>query len=179
MAVDYYIINTAEPTVRLVDFDSRQWWSALHHLGGHLSIKLYQDENAQIESYLYYDLTGTQIAERPDSVKVNHKVAHSVMYPQGHDYFAIAAEFVQKHDAEAAPTLGIEYLEAEDYVILSYYTGNKSISQWLLITDKNGNKLLSTIIDTNVQGLGHHSFLVIDQRLIFVKEKVELIIYDL
>lgn len=72
----------------------------------------------------------------------------------------------------------IEYLEIKERVVISYFTGEKIRSNWLLLLSEEGE---ITFREQIGQGPGEafHTFFEYDNRLFTVKNKKEMLIFEL
>jgi hypothetical protein len=100
-------------------------------------------------------------------------------YPAKHAYFDIISDFVKQktglHAIEAA-----DYLEYKDLVILSYYIyGDNKLENRLLISDTNSTIIFEDILALSLNGIGLDTFFVLENQLIFIKNKNELFSYEL
>jgi hypothetical protein len=114
------------------------------------------------------------------SVLENSEVAKSpITYLQGSDHFESVKNFVGKYVNEPI-SQGLEYLESEKIIGISYYvTHGEVLANYLLVTDKDGNRLLQEKLGENLPGLGVHTFFTLGDCVIFVKNKCEMVSYSL
>jgi hypothetical protein len=75
----------------------------------------------------------------------------------------------------------IEYLEFEGYIIISYYLlkSDNNFANHLLILNNEGKINSHFMIDDELKGVGQSTFFIFESKLILVKHKKELCIYDL
>jgi hypothetical protein len=100
-------------------------------------------------------------------------------YPAKHAYFESVSQFIKIKTGHTAIE-GTDYLEAGGFIIISYYTlQDTRLANRLLITDSSGNVLLQDILALNLIGIGSDTFFVLDQLLLFIKNKNELYSYVL
>ena len=75
--------------------------------------------------------------------------------------------------------LGCEYLEHQNVIIISYYLPfGKCFERKLLILD-DGRKVLDKIQDKNINGFAPGGFFTFQNRLVFINENTEIVIYEI
>jgi hypothetical protein len=74
----------------------------------------------------------------------------------------------------------MDYLEYKGKIIVSFYTkeGEKLVN-YLLVVNEEGNILLLDQIGTEISGIGLDTFFLYKDLLIFIKNKKELVIFEL
>jgi hypothetical protein len=74
----------------------------------------------------------------------------------------------------------VDYLEITDYILIAYFLQkNEEFQNNLLILDTNAQILLHTTMNHKSEGKASESFLLINHQLFFIKDKSELIAYQL
>jgi hypothetical protein len=74
----------------------------------------------------------------------------------------------------------VDYLEIHDYILIAYFLQkNEEFQNNLLILDTNAQILLHIIINQKSEGVASENFLLINHQLFFIKDKNELIAYQL
>ena len=74
--------------------------------------------------------------------------------------------------------LPCEYLEINNYIILSYYLRSGSGFDRFLLVMKDGSKHWKVKQDSNMKGFADGAFFVADNKLIFIRERNEVCIYS-
>lgn len=75
---------------------------------------------------------------------------------------------------------GIDYLEYENFILISGNSREEdTYSLHLFVFDVEGNLLLQEIMENDLKGLASGTFFIVNQALIFVKEKREIVFYQL
>lgn len=115
----------------------------------------------------------------------NNSAAYPFHYLEGSEYFNTIKTFFNQYFG-FIPVKAIDYLEYKGTIIISYYLyqtdscGSKGmLDNFLLVLDENGNKLLEKKIDSGLVGIGIETFLVIQNQLIFSKNKKEIKSYSI
>lgn len=109
----------------------------------------------------------------------NKPLIYPFYYPQEHTYFATVRAFLNQF-MHIQPVYGCEYLEHQGAIIISYYIyEDKSLSNYLLVMNQAQEVLLHDKIGSRLDGLGVDTFFVVKNRLIFIKEKYQLVSYAL
>ncbi len=107
------------------------------------------------------------------------QVQYPVHYTAENKYFSTIAQFMQlKLGIQAQKAF--DYMEYKGLIIISYYIySNNQYTNFLLVLDQEANVLLQELLAKDLQGIGLDTFFIVENRLIFVKEKTELVIYEL
>lgn len=115
----------------------------------------------------------------------NNSAAYPFHYLEGSGYFNTLKTFFSQYFG-LIPVKAIDYLEYKGTIIISYYlyqtdsgSSNRMLDNFLLVLDENGRKLLEKNIDSGLAGIGIETFLVIQNQLIFSKNKKEIISYSI
>jgi len=155
--------------------------------------ELWRSENARFDAckdtevriwkdgaLLSIDLKNGNLIESPLQVYNNAQaVVYPMVYHTGTNYHTTLTAFIKSRKGHEVAG-HIEYLETEEYVILSYYCkSDKGLANFLLMLDKNGEELLYETLGLNFVALGWNSFFVCYQSLVFVKDKSALNIYKI
>jgi hypothetical protein len=115
-------------------------------------------------------------AYRQDRYKIPRFPLH---YPAKHAYFEPVSHFIKIKTGHTAIE-GADYLETDRYIIISYYTlEDTTLANRLLVTDTAGSIVLQDILALNLIGIGTDTFFILDQLLLFIKNKNELYSYVL
>ncbi len=107
----------------------------------------------------------------------------SVLYPlkfeSDDSAFSKVLTFLEKK-MQLKAVFTVEYLEYNECIIISFYIkeGDK-LQNRLILLDNNANLLHDWLLAENLTGIGTQTFLVINNRLIFVQHSNELKIYEL
>lgn len=100
-------------------------------------------------------------------------------YVQGHPYFDQVGAFLKaklKTDAVSA----MEYLESGGLVFVSFYVASgKEFENHLAVFDESGSMIWSEKLGGALPGIGLETFFLRDARLFFVKNKRELVVFQL
>lgn len=107
-----------------------------------------------------------------DSTENSH---YPLFFTQDDDAFGKINLFLAKKwgvNAENA----VEYMEMPNHIIISYYIAGTNKLLWL---NRNGEEIMHTAINQNCEGVGKQTFLVCANKLIFVKDKKEICVYEL
>lgn len=122
-------------------------------------------------------LESTQIAAMPSLPQPY--LLHPVHYTQENKYFSSIVSFI-KQKLGVAPQKAVDYAEFQHLIIISYYIyDHKNLSNYLLVVNKEGELLLHEMLAAQLPGIGLDTFFIIHQYLIVVKDKKELLAYEL
>ncbi len=101
-----------------------------------------------------------------------------VFYPEGTAYFDTVKRFIVQ--ADYLITKGVEYLEFNDWIIISMYTGEAgTLDNYLLVFDRTGKLVLTSKLGEKLAGLGTDTFFILSGCLFLVQNKTELVAYRL
>ena len=115
----------------------------------------------------------------PDSTQQNSSLLFPHHYRQGSTHFETASRFVAAKTGEVA-TGAIDYLEHAEYILLSYYSGEKgNICNLLSVLDTNGTEIERFTLDSGLSAVGTDTFIIIGDTLIFIRNKNEINAYSL
>ncbi len=91
-------------------------------------------------------------------------------------HFETVATFI-KGSQDLDISAGAEYLEHKGLIFISYYlcTGEKTLDNYLLILDQNGDICFQDLIGSELPGIGLDTFYLFDDLVLFVKEKNTLV----
>jgi hypothetical protein len=104
-------------------------------------------------------------------------------YPEDSSQFVTVRNFLSNR-FQIQPVKVLDYLEYREMVFISYFLPKKlskmdGFSNYLLILDTNAQILLNECINSFGKGITFDSFLIVNQKLIFLKNRNELIVYAL
>lgn len=106
-------------------------------------------------------------------------ISNPSQYVQGHEYFEKVREFLKSRMAVEA-VRALEYLEHAGMIIISFYVSSgKVFENHLVVFDEGGTQRLKAVLGKELTGVGLEIFFVRHNRLFFVKNKTELLIYSL
>lgn len=125
--------------------------------------------------------TGTLLEEewQPIPAQERTDVYKPVRYTEGTSHYETVKRFVEQK-ASMEISRGVEYLEWENRILLSVYLeqGGK-LANYLLVFDREGEKLMEEKLGENLPGLGTDTFFILTGCLFLVKNKSELAAYVL
>lgn len=100
-------------------------------------------------------------------------------YHAKHAYFDIISAFIKQKTGNTAIEAA-DYLEFKDLVILSYYIyGENKLENRILVCNTEGVTLLDDSLALNLSGIGLDTFFLLENQLIFIKNKNELCSYEI
>jgi hypothetical protein len=74
---------------------------------------------------------------------------------------------------------GIEYREWDGLVFISYYVQEQGLANYLMVVREDGKLVLSEKLDDSLKGLGADTFFILQGCLFYIRNKRELISYQL
>jgi hypothetical protein len=197
MKVSFYEIDLDSKTKKLLSIDKSDWWASLLQSNyPYVLIEKYLDPQDPVNKELIiYDLQKSEVVQvlsgfqfmnwttdgilgyqsgksnqpRVHQLSMPHFKTSSITYPlqfdQGTPGHHTVAEFLEK---DVQKFLSVEYLEYQNYIIISYYDrlGTKFARKLRVLQDDD--ELCDIILDEQVEGFAAGGFFVKDQTLIFV-----------
>jgi hypothetical protein len=106
-------------------------------------------------------------------------LATSSHYSEGTEAFEEVQSFL-KDLYGWNPVSGLDYQEYADRVVISFYLYEKeTYTNRLLVLDAEGNTLLLETLSEGNKGIGSGTFLIHENKLVFVRQLSTLVLYDL
>jgi hypothetical protein len=112
-----------------------------------------------------------------ESEKEELSVESPVYYGVGTQHYETVKKFILQHIHQPIE-IGVEYLEYNGYIFLSvYFAETQGLANYLIVFDANGELVLKEQLAEKVTGLGLGTFFIFSGCLIFVKNRLELVVY--
>lgn len=158
-------------------FDSQNWWEHLVSSEGDYIYSILYEEKGDPSKYqvFRYNLVNNkreEFKEAPDFLP--NRIDEPMLYEYDTQYHKMVCEFLG-----LSLPLSCEYLEKEDYIIISYYLRSKDGFDRYLLVIEDGEKLWKMEQDRGLKGFASGSFFVIKNQLIFVRNQNEICFYTL
>ncbi len=185
-------VDNADPEPKgMIAFDVfKQEVSWMHEnfsymkLAGELVVGLHAGEGEK-----YYETISLRSGERitvdenfVSHLKDDHQNAFVAQFPHHYKedtpYFGTCRSFLDNRLGLKAVN-AIEYLEVQPWIILSYYVRDEDLVNFLLIMDSQGEIFYHKPIQKNINAVGLETFFIVRNHLIFVKDKNEILCYNL
>nr|WP_255481137.1 DUF4905 domain-containing protein [Pontibacter sp. Tf4] len=105
---------------------------------------------------------------------------YPMLYLEGEKYFAEVADFLRQQ-LHVEPMGGIEYAEAGEYIVVSYYTtaANSKTDNMLSVFDLHGKPKLNKHLARGLSGIGSDTFIIFNQKLYFIQDRNTLVVHNL
>lgn len=135
-------------------------------------------DNPDKSSLVSISLANGKIVDSTDSfVSLPEETLRPAQYLDGEEEFEVVKNFLQKK-LQVAPKLGAEYLAYENFIFISYYKGNPAsfVNSFSVFTQQ-GKFVFEEEIGTNLKGIGWNTFFIVNDRVFFVKNKMELVTF--
>lgn len=132
-------------------------------------------QNPDQMSFIRYDAYSDKLLAEVDNIAIKSPTAliPDLFVPES-EGFQMVAQFLDK-----PIVLGCEYLEHQEVIIISYYLPFGKCFERKLLVLENGNKVIDEIQDKCVKGFAPGSFFTFQDRLIFINENTEIVIYEI
>lgn len=143
-------------------------------------IKLQQAKNPGIESIQTYSLEPLKLIKEEKSLSIIPENTFSFQVPQHYDesqeYFKDFQAFFLKQFNETIAK-GIDYFEGNDKLLFSYYLYDNGWKNYLRVCNLAFDTIL---LEQIAEGdtIGYQTFSILNEQLIFVKDKLKLKIYE-
>jgi hypothetical protein len=145
-----------------------------------LFIKLQQSKNPGIESLQTYQLKPLSFLHeekpRPIAPGTLFPFQTPQHYEESQPYFKDFQAFFKQQFNETIAK-GIDYFEGEDKLIFSYYLYDNGWKNYLRVCNLAFETLVLELIAEG-DAIGYHTFTLLKDQLIFVKDKIKLVIYE-
>lgn len=125
------------------------------------------------EKSMYEALSGIMRSKQTSGIQ------NALHFTGENQYFKKIADFVQDATGHQ-PVAAFDYMEFEKFLIISYYIyHNGKLKNYLRVIKEDGSPVLQEKLDENLNGVGMDTFFMFNGRLIFIKNKKELVIAQL
>ena len=122
--------------------------------------------------------TGDPFEASISDVRNYEKVVRPHHYPEGHPYFETVKTFLNQK-FNLSPTYALEYLEHDSLIFISCYLHEKELANYLFAFSPDGTLLLKEKLGEHLKGIGLDTFFILSGCLIFVRNKGELVSYEI
>jgi hypothetical protein len=107
------------------------------------------------------------------------ELAKALHYSKENQYFRRLATFIEQLTSKEAEKL-VDYLEHKSKIIVSFYsTEAEKLVNYILVTDEEGQILFQDTIAEGLSTVALESFFLWKDQLIFIKNRKELVIFEL
>lgn len=113
-----------------------------------------------------------------ETAEGNNPTHYPHHYKESSTYFDTCKSFLYNR-LHLQAVNAIEYLEINRWIIISYYVHDEGLVNYLLIMDEDGEVYLHEAIQKNINAVGLETFFIVENHLIFVKDKNEIFCYNL
>lgn len=182
--VSFYILNTSQRKWLWEDvIFEEQWWINLQHFGeNELQFIYYEDGNSPDQKrYLNIDIH-TQEVNQESTVtaeEVSTTIQLPIHYLESTDHFNTVSKYI-KQKLNVSPVKAVDYLESQGLIVISYYLWQVYyLVNFLLILDHKGVIKNHELLADNLQTIGIDTFFMINSSLYTIRDKTELLIYDI
>lgn len=182
--ISVYSLNLNNYAVSRLPIAELDWWTSLAVVSnGIVYFKQFESEgNPILKKMIAWDLQRNEKIETSVLPQVNHEnnnSPHVSFYPKSNEHFKTLKNFIEKLIGKSSVDWAIEYLEFNNYVIVSYYIQEETMANYLLVVDQDMGIVIHENLATELKGIGQQTFIVTDNKLIFVSNKKEVFIYQL
>lgn len=145
--------------------------------------RLYGFTGTEVRSPACLDLaTGIIMDSKSITDSEDNKISGALrpfLYPEGTPYFTTVRDFLSTN-FDHRPEGGVEYLEFNGKVVISYHIRNPDgLTNYLLVIRESGAILLHEKMADGLRGLGTDTFFVLSGCLFFVMNRELLLSYQL
>jgi hypothetical protein len=151
-----------------------------------LSMNFYSDKlvwgvSSKPEKRVVLDLlTGREMvnfADEKDTV-AKDTVIRPVQYADGTDHFSTIKRFLSGK-LNLLPVIALEYVEYQNLIFISFNVMEEGLVNYLLVLQADGEILLHETLDSPQKGIGVDTFFIWKGCLFFVKNRKELVSYNI
>lgn len=108
----------------------------------------------------------------------NFPVIRPFQYEEDTAYFVTVKDFLHSR-LGISPVASIEYLEIKDLIMVSVFLKEEGLANYLYVLDADGQVLMTEKLGEHLKGIGLDTFFVFSDKLIFIKNKNELLSYSI
>jgi outer membrane protein assembly factor BamB len=107
--------------------------------------------------------------------QASDKIRNPFHFSADHSYFVRISDFVKEITGEQ-PVIAADYMENGEQVIISFYLySTEGLSNHVIVVNDDGQVIFRTCLASHIKGIGFDTFFMFKKKLIFVKEKKELV----
>lgn len=172
-------------TLVAVDADTGdfRWVREEFHLERVSGGRIYGSAGSEMKREACLDLaTGNFLTDKSSSEPEDRKISGALrpfLYHEGTPYFITVYNYLSTN-FDHKPEGGVEYLEFDGKVVISYHIRNQNgLANYLLVIRESGAVLLNEKMADGLQGLGTDTFFILSGRLFFVMNGELLLSYQL
>ncbi len=157
------------------------WWITLISVGDEVALLKIFESTENPDRTRWYPIsvsTGTALPLPPD-LKHNYTIEliRPFQYLAGESDFDKVKSFLTEQ-MNCTPVLGLEYLESQNLIFISFYHGNPAeFANTLAVFSLQGSLQWQEEIGMNLKGIGVNTFFLVADRIFFVKNKSELVTF--
>lgn len=162
-----------------------QWWINLKTFNSdQLQFVYYEDGSSpEQKQLLTIDIHTKEVIEGGDAekevVQVSKTIFPPLHYLETNPYFNTVSAFFRE-TLSLSPVKAVDYLETQGLIVISYYIWKSNdLANFLLIMDKNGSIKIHELLADQLTTIGIDTFFVIQSSLFTIRQKKELLIYDI
>lgn len=152
------------------------WWERLISADEHYlyTVKYKDQHDPTHHQFHQIDLRSGSKSEVKELPSIDALATESHVYEPESAYHTLVADFLGLE-----LPLSCEYLELDNYIIISYYLRSENDFDRFLLLLKDGKKELKVHQDRSMKGFSPGAFFVYDNQLIFIKDRNEVCIHPL
>ncbi len=143
-----------------------------------VSISLINEQKIVLQRREVDDFQNEIIELSKNEFQNHSRISFPDYFSEEDDYFQKIAGFLNKK-LDVDIVLGLEYLEKENFLILSYYLKGKNKYDRFVAVFKHGDIILNKCIDRNMEGISTESFFLMENDMIFVENRDTLAVWEL
>lgn len=154
------------------------WWISLNSVTStQVLLRMFENTtNPDVVSVLALNLE-TGHGMLPQHEEHTIMALRPFVYVQGEPDFETVQTFIRQQTKQEI-FLGAEYMETEQMILISYYTGQPAaFTNVLACFSRDGSLNWGEEIGTNLKGMGIGTFFIATNTLFFVKNKTELVTF--
>jgi len=166
-----------------VTFEESWWINLLSINNEHIYLNYFTDEeNPQKKKIIVVDIDRLEVIDELyefNEAEKNKLLELPFHYVEDSVNFDNVADYIKQHCGDKI-VKAVDYLQTPSSIAISYYLYNKEkLANFLLIVDQEGMELSKEVIGDGLEKVGMHTFFLVKNDLITIKDKVELKIYML
>ena len=161
-----------------------QWWINLQAFSGdEIQFVYYEDGNSpENKQTLNINIDTKKVLE--EKVTLVNPSSRAIVTPPLHylessTHFNTVSNFL-KEKFNISPIKGVDYIETQQVIVISYYIWkDDQLANFLLIMDQDGSIRSHELLADKLSAIGIDTFFILGSSLFTIRQKEELLKYDI
>lgn len=166
-----------------VEFEENWWINLLLVTDDRIYLNYFTEEhNPEAKKIIEVDVGHMEVLNELKHFEIEKENKHLKLplhYKEGTANYNKVVQFIEQHSGHKI-VKAVDYLQTSTQIIISYYLYmNEKMVNYLLILDNTGEELINEQLAQQLTKVGMHTFFYVNNFVITVKNKTELVIFKL